>query len=144
MNNLIFASLVFLVLLAVGFSAKADQFKTFGEYFVQYNALRSDTLTPSVAKSYSIKRRNNSVLVNINIQDNEGKPAKAIVEGYAVNLSLQVKTLTFKEVLDGNSIYYLAQTQVSNGETLQFRIKVKPVKERFTGLINFKQVFYTD
>ncbi len=144
MNNVIFAVIAFCVLLTIGVSAKADQFKTFGEYVVHYNALRSDVLTPEVAKSYSITRRNNKVLININVHDIVDKPAKATVTGYAVNLSSQVKNLDFKEVLDGNSIYYLAQTQVSNGENLHFYIKVKPANKSYTGLINFKQIFYTD
>lgn len=144
-RSLVYAFLIAATLVFAGMlPAKAEQSNKFGEHVVHYSAVRSDILTPSVAKSYSIIRRNNKVLININVHDNSGKPSKATVTGYAVNLSSQVKSLTFKEVPDGNAIYYLAQTQVSNGETLNFRIKVKPAQTNYTGLIKFKRIFYTD
>jgi len=125
----------------------AENSKSFGNYVVHYNAFRSDTLTPEIAKAYSLTRRNNRMVVNITVQKKDGdasKPVKARVTGYASNLTGQVKDLEFKEIHDGEAIYYLAQAQVANRETLKFDIKATPAGETLVANINFKQQFFTD
>jgi len=125
----------------------AENSKQFGDYLVHYNAFRSDSLTPEIAKAYSLTRRNNRMVINITVQKKDGTtttPVKADVSGFASNLTGQVKNLKFKEVLDGNAIYYLAQSQVSNRETLKFDIKAIPAGETLVANVKFKQIFYTD
>jgi hypothetical protein len=144
------SSLITLLLLltsAVSSPAFAENSKAFGNYIVHYNAFRSDILTPEIAKAYSLTRRNNRMVVNITVQKKDGdasKPVKANVEGFASNLSGQTKTLEFKEIHDGEAIYYLAQAQVSNRETLKFDIKATPDGETITAQVNFTQQFFTD
>ena len=138
-----------LVLILSLFSANilAENSKTFGDYVIHYNAFRSDTLTPEIAKAYSLTRRNNRMVVNIVVQKKEGeltKPVKANISGFASNLTGQIKDLKFKEIHDGEAIYYLAQSQVSNRETLKFDIKATPAGETLVANVNFKQQFYTD
>jgi len=125
----------------------AEHSKTFGDYVIHFNAFRSDTLTPEIAKAYSLTRRNNRMVVNITVQKKNGDtttPVKANISGFASNLTGQVKNLEFKEILDGEAIYYLAQSQVSNRETLKFEIKATPSGEKLVAQIKFKQQFYTD
>jgi len=125
----------------------AENSKEFGDYVIHYNAFRSDTLTPEIAKAYSLTRRNNRMVVNIVVQKKTGKtttPVKAKVTGFASNLTGQIKDLEFKEIHDGEAIYYLAQSQVSNRETLKFDIKATPTGESLIANIKFKQQFYTD
>lgn len=144
------SSLITLLLLltsAVSSPAFAENSKAFGNYIVHYNAFRSDILTPEIAKAYSLTRRNNRMVVNITVQKKDGdasKPVKAKIEGFASNLSGQTKTLDFKEIHDGEAIYYLAQAQVSNRETLKFDIKATPDGESITAQVNFSQQFFTD
>ena len=125
----------------------AENSKSFGDYVVHYNAFRSDTLTPEIAKAYNLTRRNNRMVVNITVQKKNGdvtKPVKAKVSGFASNLTGQVKELNFKEIHDGEAIYYLAQSKVSNRETLKFDITTTPAGETLVAKVNFKQQFYTD
>ena len=125
----------------------AENSKQFGNYVIHYNAFRSDTLTPEIAKAYSLTRRNNRMVVNITVQKKNGdvtQPVKAKVSGFASNLTGQVKDLEFKEIHDGEAIYYLAQSQVSNQETLKFDIKATPTGESLIANVKFKQKFYTD
>ncbi len=87
------------------------------------------------------------MVVNITVQKKSGNttiPVKARVSGFASNLTGQTKNLEFKEVLDGKAIYYLAQSQVSNRETLKFDIKATPEGETLVAQIKFNQKFYTD
>lgn len=142
-----FITLLLLLTSAVSTPSFAENSKTFGDYIVHYNAFRSDILTPEIAKAYSLTRRNNRMVVNITVQKKEGdasKPVKAKVEGFASNLTGQTKNLEFKEIHDGEAIYYLAQAQVSNRETLKFDIKATPDGESLTAQVNFSQQFFTD
>lgn len=129
-------------------SAYAENAMNFGDYVVHYNAFRSDTLTPEVAKAYQLTRRNNRMVVNITVlkrqADGKTTPVKAKVEGYASNLTGQVKNLEFREIIDGAAIYYIAQDQVSHQETLKFEIKASPQGAGITGTVKFKQQFFTD
>ncbi|MDH5483948.1 MAG: DUF4426 domain-containing protein [Gammaproteobacteria bacterium] len=140
-------SILLLFLGLISSTTFAENALDFGNYVVHYNAFRSDTLTPEIAKAYSLTRRNNRMVVNITVQKREGTatlPVKASVTGFASNLSSQVKNLTFREIHDGDAIYYLAQEQVSHKETLKFDIKVTPEGETLTARVKFKQQFFTD
>jgi len=144
-----FSSNVLLLLLsALSFSSYAEKSQDFGDYTIHYNAFRSDSLTPEIAKAYQLKRRNNQMVVNITVRKRGEKgattPAKASVSGFASNLTGQVKNLEFREIHDGDAIYYLAQAQISNRETLKFDIKASPVGEKINASVKFKQEFYTD
>ena len=143
-----FTRILLIVCSIFSFNAFAENSKTFGDYVVHFNAFRSDTLTPEIAKAYQLTRRNNRMVVNITVQkrdaDTKNAPIKANVSGFASNLTGQVKNLEFSEIHDGDAIYYLAQSQVSHRETLMFEIKVTPEGSSKTGQIKFKQQFFTD
>ncbi|MCW8955411.1 MAG: DUF4426 domain-containing protein [Gammaproteobacteria bacterium] len=142
---LINTSLVLCSLLAL--NAYAENSKTFGDYIVHYNAFRSDTLTPEIAKAYQLTRRNNRMVINITVlkKDNmHTTPVKAKISGFASNLTGQVKDLEFKEVVEENAIYYLAQAQVSHRETLKFEIKATPEGQHRSTRVKFDQQFFTD
>jgi len=139
---------LFILLFAIfSGSVYAENSKQFGDYVIHYNSFRSDTLTPEIAKAYSLTRRNNRMVVNITVQKKDGdvtRPVKAKVSGFASNLTGQVKDLEFKEIHDGEAIYYLAQSQVSNHETLKFDITATPKGETLVAKLKFQQKFYTD
>lgn len=128
--------------------AFAENSINFGDYVVHFNAFRSDALTPEIAKAYQLTRRNNRMVVNITVQkrlpDGKTQPVKAEVTGFASNLTGQVKNLEFREIHDGDAIYYLAQSQVANRETLKFDIKAVPEGETISAKVKFKQQFFTD
>lgn len=139
--TLLFASLV-------PASVVAENVVNFGDYAVHFNALRTDTLTPEIAQAYQLTRRNNRAMVNITVQKKVagGKtvPHKAKVEGFASNLIAQVKNLEFREILDGEAIYYIAENQISHEETLKFEIKVTPEGNATSTLVKFNQQFFTN
>jgi hypothetical protein len=140
---------ILIVLLSIlSFNAYAENSKNFGDYVVHFNAFRSDSLTPEIAKAYQLTRRNNRMVVNITVQKKEadGKTTavRARVTGFASNLTGQVKNLEFREIDDGDAIYYLAQAQVSHRETLSFDIKVAPEGADISGNVKFRQQFFTD
>ncbi len=144
----ILSSILFTLFLGLPFYVQAEKSMNFGDYIVHYNAFNSDQLTPDISKAYGLTRRNNRMVLNITVQkvakDGKTIPVKAKVSGFASNLNSQVKNLDFKEIYDGDAIYYLAQSQVSNRETLKFEIKATPEGASITANIKFKQQFFTD
>ncbi len=70
-------------------------------------------------------------------------PSTAKVEGQASNLTGQLKELDFHEIKEGDAIYYLAETQISNGEFLKFELKVTPAGKTDAATIHFDKRFFT-
>jgi hypothetical protein len=143
----LFNSFIFLALLGFGTFAAAENSQQFGDYVVHYNAFRSDTLSPEIAKQYDLTRRNNRVIINIavlkKVLDTTGKPVAATVTGHASNLTGQLKELTFKEIKEDTAIYYLADTQISDGEYLKFELKITPEGETGPARLEFQKRFFT-
>jgi hypothetical protein len=128
-------------------SSYAENSKEFGDYVVHYNAFRSDTISPEVAKQHGLARANNRVLINIallkKVLNTTGKPTAAKVSGHASNLTGQLKQLEFKEITEGNAIYYLAETKISDGEFLKFDLKIVPEGETRAARLEFNKRFFT-
>jgi len=134
-------------LLAFGSSAYAENSMEFGDYVIHYNAFRSDTLTPEIAKNYNLTRRNNRVIVNIavlkKVLDTTGKPTAAEVTGHVSNLTGQMKNVEFQQIKEDTAIYYLAEVQFTEGEFLKFEIKVTPEGESQSARLKFDKRFST-
>jgi len=140
-------TLFILALSLLSLNAYAENSKEFGDYVIHYNAFRSDTISPEVAKQHGLARANNRVLINISIlkkvMNTTGKPTNGKVTGHASNLTGQLKQLEFKEITEGNAIYYIAETKVSDGEFLKFDIKVIPEGEKRPARLHFDKRFFT-
>jgi len=139
---------VMLLLAATSLSAteQAGQFQQSGRYQVHYMALGTTFLSPEISKNYDIKRSRYNAFVNVSILDTlqQGNPAvRGKVTGKAINLIGNTKTLTFREVIEGDAIYYIAQLPFRNEE--RFTISIQAVnRDGLNSKINFKQQFYAD
>jgi hypothetical protein len=145
-SNLLRA-LFILALSLTSLNSYAENSKEFGDYVVHYNAFRSDTISAEVAKQYNLARANNRVLINIavlkKVMNTTGKPTSSTVTGHASNLTGQLKKLEFKEITEGNAIYYLAETKISDGEFLKFDVKILPEGETKAARLQFDKRFFT-
>jgi hypothetical protein len=98
-------------------SAKAELKKDLGDWEVHYIALNTTFLTPDIAKNYGIVRSRYNALINISVLDRQNKQAQSVVlTGQARNLLGVLKTLSFKQVKEGEAIYYLAVLPFSDRE----------------------------
>ncbi len=74
-----------------------DTQKDFGDLEVHYNAIRTDQLTPEVARAYGIERSPNRVLLNVAMltktPGGAAKPVDGTVSASAHNLNGQLKSL---------------------------------------------------
>jgi len=119
--------------------------RDFGNYVLHFNALRTDALTPEIAKSYNIARSANRALLNISIvkkvEGTPGVPVGGTVNAQAVNLNGQFKDLTLREIREGNAIYYIGDVPVANDETLVFTVEATPVNESSRYSVRFQREF---
>ncbi len=147
LTNNLFKLLFISAFSLVSLNSFAENSKEFGDYVIHYNAFRSDTISPDVAKQYGLTRASNRILINIavlkKVLNTTGKPTSSKVTGHASNLTGQLKNLEFKEITEGNAIYYLASTKISDGEFLKFDIKIIPDGETRAARLRFDKRFFT-
>ena len=131
----------------VAFPAHAEQSSSFGDYVIHYNAFTTDFLSPQVAKSYDIPRSKNRALLNVSVLKSVmGTPSqavKAIIRATATNLNGQLRTLEFREVTEGNAIYYLSTFPVANEEIMDFALEVTPEGKDAPYIVKFRKHFFT-
>lgn len=124
-------------------------FQEFGDYEVHFNALRTDTLTPEIARSYGIQRSANRVMLNVTVLHKEADHApRTPVEGEvlvdAYNLNGQLKNLEMRRVSEGEAIYYIGEVSISGAEILVFDISVTPSGASTPLNVKFKRQFYSN
>ena len=135
--------LALISLLWVGFAAEAEQKSTLGPWDVHYIVFGTTFLTPEVAKANNIVRSKYNALVNISVLDSESQAAQRVsISGTARNLVGNTKELSFKRVIEGESIYYLAQLSFRDQETFRFKIDIQQGNEQQT--LTFQQKMFTD
>lgn len=105
--------------------AAAEQFQRFGDWQVHYIAFNTALLSPRIAERYGLVRGRSKGLVNISAIGPQGKARRVSVRGSFVNLLGQRTTLGFREVDDGQAVYYLAAFDYEDAETLRFEIDLE-------------------
>jgi Domain of unknown function (DUF4426) len=125
-----------------------DTHQDFGDFEVHYNALRTDQLTPDVARAYGIERSGNRVLLNVSLlskaPDGRTTPVDGTVNATAYNLNGQLKDLQMRRVQEGTSIYFIGEVGISGNEILVFDIDAAPRAGSGTYTVKFKREFYAD
>ena len=146
-----FTSLLLLfITLFLPMQSQAERAHHFGDYVVHYNALRSDTIPPEVARRHSIVRSTHRGLLNIAVlkkhADGTTQAVAAKVWGSSRNLIEQRNELEFFKVQEQDAIYYLDQFRINDHDILRFEIHVIPegISEQTQGTVKFTQRFYTE
>ncbi|MGR2766322.1 DUF4426 domain-containing protein [Photobacterium ganghwense] len=142
-----FFSLMALLLasLLTALPASAEQTKQIRNLEVHYSSFPSTFLTPDIASTYKIQRSRYSAVINITVLDSSqpGKPAvQAVLNGTAKNLLGSVKNLSFREVREGEAIYYIAEIKHANEESFNFSIEIHATGA--SGNLAFQQTFFVD
>ncbi|MCL4720519.1 MAG: DUF4426 domain-containing protein [Gammaproteobacteria bacterium] len=123
--------------------------RTFGDYELHFVAIRTDRLTPEVARSYDITRSPNRALLNVSILKKAGDgpgttPVAGKVKARAVNLNGQLKDLTLRELRDGDAVYYIGDVAVANEETLVFTVEATPADGTPAMVVRFQREFFSN
>ncbi|AOT07168.1 DUF4426 domain-containing protein [Pseudoalteromonas luteoviolacea] len=125
-------------------SQSGGQYKELGEWEVHYIAFPSTFIQPSVAKAYGVVRSESKALINISVlATDKAKTAQQVqISGFAKNLLGNKKQLNFKQVVEGDAIYYLAQLDYYNEDVYRFELNIKQGNEQ--QVLKFQQKFYVD
>ncbi|MEL6870688.1 MAG: DUF4426 domain-containing protein [Pseudomonadota bacterium] len=123
----------------------AENSAIFGDYTVYFHALSTDEVPADVAKTVGVVRARNRALLNVSVQKTATTEAvTAEVSVKTVNLTGQLKSMTMRQVEQGDAIYYLGEVSVANRETLIFDISVTPAGESESFQVRTKRIYYTD
>jgi hypothetical protein len=117
----------------------------FGKDTVYYTVLNTTFISPQVAKSYGIVRGEDKFLVNVSVRrqlDTSNIAVRADITGNSSDL-IYVNTLEFREIIEQDAIYYIAEFDISNDERQNFRLSVS-VDDRPSYDIQFNKMLYLD
>ena len=140
MTTFVRAIAIALLMLAAGV-ANSEQFERYGPWRVHYIAFNASLLSATIAERYGIVRGRNKGLVNITAVGAAGRGERAGVTGRYRNLLGQSHDLDFREIDDGNAVYYLAAFDFDNAETLRFQVLLD-LPGHGTETLHFQQPLY--
>ena len=124
-------------------NAQAEQMQEFGAWQVHYVVIPTTFLQPEIAQQYNIIRGKDRALINVSLIHNTDGPSTATATGEVVNLLSQRQTLQFREVREGDAIYYLADLKHTDRDLLKFELQVTTPQERMLQ-VKFQQKMYAD
>ena len=113
--------------LILGFAAPqawAEQFIEIGDYEAHYMILDTLNLEPEIADSYGIVRARNQSILTLSILDTDGASVPARVEGTAINLLGNKRSLSFQAIQEGEAHYSIASIQHTE-EEMRFELSIK-------------------
>lgn len=141
-KQIVIISFVLLFMLVT--PAQADNSKEYADHIVYVNAFPTDSLPSEMTKQYGLKRSKNYALVNVSVMEKgTGTPTgvKSKVTGVLKNLMGQSQKLEFREIQEGQAVYYIAQVGVQSREVVNFLIEIKPESNQETYEIKFSKKF---
>jgi hypothetical protein len=143
--TLVFTSLFSLATQAQEAPPATKTSSIFGKDTVYYSVLNTIFISPQVAKSYGIVRGKDKFLINVSVRrqlDTSNIAVRADVTGSSSDL-IYVNTLEFREIIEQDAIYYIAEFDISNDERQNFRLSAS-VDNRPSYDIQFNKMLYLD
>lgn len=119
----------------------AEQMQRFGQYELHYIVIPTTMLKPEIAAEYDISRGKDRALVNVSVLNGEKKAVNATITGDSQNLLGQLQDLDFKQVTEGDAIYYLAEIRFADQEVHRIKIEATAPDGKYT-LLKFNQKLY--
>ncbi len=134
-------------LLFTALTARAEQFVDAGDFRVHYAAIGTTSLTPEVARQFSVTRTRNEILLVLNAQqkvDGRYQPIPATATGSATTLLGHVQKLALRPLQEGDVHYVVASFQTLDGEFMTIDAQVLPEGASKPLAVKFRQQFYRD
>ena len=143
MQNLI---CLFLLLISA-VPASAQQSERFGPYEVHYSIVNTTFLDPVIASRYQIVRGSERAIINIavreHLEDGATVARSAKLEGRTWDL-FQNQFLAFREIREGEAIYYIAGFEFSHEELRFFDVQLLPEGANRSRQLKFQRMLYVD
>jgi hypothetical protein len=138
--------IIFLWLALLAGPSLAQQSETFGPFELHYSVVNTTFLNPTIAATYGITRGEKRAILNLAVRENlaSGSEARAmLLQGRTWDL-IQNQTLEFREIREGEAIYYIAEFPFINEEWRFFEIDFRPTGAQQTYTFKFKHQLYVD
>jgi hypothetical protein len=123
---------------------EAQQSQTFGPFELHYSVVNTTFLDPKIAATYGITRGEKRAILNLAVRERltDGSAARAMaLQGRTWDL-IQNQALEFREIREGESIYYIAEFPFINEEWRFFEIDFRPAGADQTYTFQFKHQLY--
>ena len=118
----------------------AEQKQSFDGYEVHYSVFNPSFLRADVAERYGVVRGRDKALINVSVTDGE-RSVSVPMRGSVKNLLGQSQALDFREVQDGEAVYYLAMLTYQDRDTLRFEITTD-LPGHGPAVVKFQQTLY--
>lgn len=124
--------------------ASGQQSETFGPYELHYSVVNTTFIDAKVAATYGITRGKKRAILNLSVREqlDEGSVARGmLVKGRTWDL-IQNQFLEFKEIREGEAIYYIAEFKFINEEWRFFEVDFRPEGAEQTYTFKLKHQLY--
>jgi hypothetical protein len=138
--------LLLIILLVCSNVTHAQQAETFGPYELHYSVVNTTFLEPKTAATYGITRGDKRAILNLAVRENTANGSRGRtmqLQGTTWDL-IHRKPLEFKEIREGDAIYYIAEFTFINEEWLFFELDFQPEGSDQAYSFKFKQQLYVD
>ena len=139
MKYLLFISCIFCLLCPT--VMLAEQKQRLGSFEVHYVVVPSTFFDEKIAERYGIVRGRDRALMNLSILDQQQQPTGVTLSGEVTNLLEQRNGLDFREISEGDAIYYLAEIRHTDRETLRFHVEIT-TPDGITRALKFQQQMF--
>jgi hypothetical protein len=137
-----------LALAAVAGSARAEQFRSFGDYEVHYNAVRSDFIAPEAAAQHGLTRSATRGLLNVAVlrraDDGTQVHSEATLAVTVRGSESAGRTIRMRPIREPGVLYYIGEFRIAGADTWQFELAVQPADSAETFNIRFSQLLLAD
>jgi hypothetical protein len=137
----------YLLLLLLAVKPSFAESIQFGSYEVHYSVVNSTFLEPAVAAHYQITRANDRAFVNLAFREllpgGTDRAVTAQVEGRTWDL-FQNQFLEFREIREGDAIYYIADFEFSDKELRFFDLNILPAGATRSKQLKFQHTVYVE
>lgn len=125
-----------------------ESYKAFGAYVVHFNAIPTTDMNSEITAENGIIRSPNRIMLLVNVRhstaDGGDVAVPAAVTASAINLTGQLRNLNTREIREATTLYYIAETQVQNGESLIFTVEATPEGTTEPLVVKFRKQFFVD
>ena len=137
-----------LLALALPAPARAEQFRTFGEYEIHFNAVRSDFIAPEAAAQHGLTRSATRGLLNVAVLRRKADGGQVHSEA-TLTVSVrgtegEARTVRMRPIREPGVLYYIGEFRIAGADSYRFELGVQPADgtERFD--IRFSQQLLAD
>ncbi len=126
--------------LLLSLAVQAEQKIQSGELDIHYIVFNSSFLQPATAKASGLERSKNVAILNVSPL-RSGKGDKSQVSASVTNPLGQIRKLKFKEIDEGEAVYYIAQFKIDSRELLRFDVRLTDSQGKAHSLKFTQEVF---